>query len=163
MESKSNNWISTGKASFLTSLYTQYSAFSAYSTSLYTQYSAFSACSTTLYTQYSAFSAYSTSLYTQYSAIFACSTSFFFVSTNVPLYLNITPRYKYVSTISRTCPYNIKANWRRNLFFTENDLTLIVLTLTCNLQISQNDSNISQAFSNPSLLSDKNAVCLYII
>jgi hypothetical protein len=52
MESKSNNWISTGKASFLTSLYTQYSAFS------------------------------------------VCSTSFFFVSKNVPLYLNITPMYE---------------------------------------------------------------------
>ena len=38
-------------------------------------------------------------------------------------------------------------------FFLQKIITL--LTLTCNFQISQYDSNISRAFCNPSLLSDK--------
>jgi putative effector of murein hydrolase len=46
------------------------------------------------------------------------------------------------------------------LFFLQKIMTLVLLTLTCYFQISQYDSNISRAFSNPSLLSDKITVSL---
>jgi hypothetical protein len=39
--------------------------------------------------------------------------------------------------------------------FSQKIITLVLLTLTCNFQISQYDSNISRAFCNPSLFSDK--------
>ena len=38
-------------------------------------------------------------------------------------------------------------------FFLQKIITLVLLTLTCNFQISQYDSNISRALCNPSLLS----------
>jgi hypothetical protein len=85
MESKSNNWISTGKASFLTSEYTQYSAFS------------------------------------------ACSTSFFFVSKNVPLYLNITPRYEYVSTLCYVTFFLVNHKCAFTIFLKGTEIDIILV------------------------------------